>query len=136
MRIFNHLFFHTYELALNSESNRDMPMLITIPIITLCFMFNVGALIFILQGVHIITATNFFPKSGKIVGGLLFIGWIAGYYLYKNRYKAIHQTYKLKYNRPFNVWKSMLIVIAYYLVSFGGLLLAGLYKNHDWIFRN
>lgn len=136
MQIYNHLFFHVYELAINSESNSDMPMLITIPIITLCFIFNVGAVIFILQGAQIIAATNFFPNSGKIVGGLLFIGWIAGYYLYKNRYKTIYETYKMKYDRPFSAWRSALIVIAYYLVSFGIILLAAFYKNHDWIFKD
>jgi len=113
-----------------------MPMLITIPIIALCFMFNVGAVIFILQGSSIISDVNFFPKSGKIAGGLLFICCIAGYYLYKHRYKEIYESYKLKCNRPFSVWRSIIIVVAYYLVSFGILLLAGLYKNHDWIFRD
>lgn len=136
MRIINYLFFHVYELALNSESNRDMPMLITVPIVTVCFMFNAGALIFILQGADLITSINFFPKSERIVGGLLFFSFTATYYLYKKRYVTIYERYKSKQNRPFSALKSAVIVIAYYLVSFGILLLAGLYKNHDWIFAD
>lgn len=134
MRIYNILFFHIYELALHSKSNRDMPMFIAISVITLCFMFNVGSIIFILQGAQLIADINLFPKSGKIIGGLLFLGLITGYYLYKNRYKAIYEVYKSKHRKPFKAWISVLIVVAYYLVSFGILLLAGLYKNHDWIF--
>lgn len=136
MQIYNILFFHIYQLALHSKSNRDMPMFITVSVVSLCFIFNVGSLIFILQGSQIITGMNLFPKSGKILISLLFLGWIAGFYLYKNRYKVIYETCKLKYSKPFSVWRSLLIVIAYYFVSFGILLLTGLYKNHDWIFRD
>ncbi len=118
MGIYNILFFHIYELALHSKSNRDMPMFITVSVITLCFMFNVGSVIFVLQGAQVITDNNLFPKGGKIIGSLLFLGWITGYYLYKSKYKKIYETYKFKYNKPFSVWRSVLIVISVVLVGF------------------
>ena len=134
MQIYNPLFFHIYELALHSKSNRDMPLFITVSVISSCFMFNVGSIVFLLQGAELIASENLFPKSGKIVGALLFLGWVTGYYLYKNRYKSIYGMYKSRYLKPFNVWKSVLVVVVYYLASFAILLLSALYKNGDWIF--
>ena len=65
MRIYNLLFIHVYELALRSKSNRDMPMFIVISVITLCFMFNIGSIVFLLQGLQLLPDTNLFPKSKK-----------------------------------------------------------------------
>ena len=134
MIIYNYLFLHIYELALRSKSNKDMPVFITVTVITMCFMFNIFTIFLCLEGAGIIKGIELFPKEFKVVGAITFLLLVAGYYMYKGRYKRIHEKCISKYGSP-KTFKAIVVVVSYYVVSFFLMLLAGLYKNGDWIFR-
>lgn len=111
-------------------------MFIVVTVISLCFIFNVGAIILFLQGSGLLgdRDTNYFPKETRFVGALIFLGIVSAYYLIGKRHQTIYQRLKEKYIEPPKTWYSILVVIIYYALSFGLLLIAGLYKNQDWIF--
>jgi hypothetical protein len=136
MYLYNFLFVHIYELALRSKSNRDMPMYVVIPVIALCFMFNVGSIVFVLQGLHALPDTNFFPRSGSLFGALFFLGLICLYYLYGDRYKKIYNAYQERHKEPIKTWKAIAVVLSFYVASFLILLVTALFKNGDWIFAD
>jgi hypothetical protein len=54
------------------------------------------------------------------------------YYLYKGRYKRIIEKFESKDKKLY--LHPIIVIIMYYGISFGLLLLAGMYKNQDWIF--
>lgn len=83
-----------------------------------------------------LTDQNFFPKETRFIGALVFLALVSGYYLYNKRYLKIYDAFKRKEAEPIKTWKAILIIVTYYLISCGVLLLAGLYKNKDWIFRD
>ncbi|NBW37249.1 MAG: hypothetical protein EBR30_19970 [Cytophagia bacterium] len=99
-------------------------------------MFNIGSLIFLFQGLGLIKEANYFPKETRLIGALIFAGIVSGYYLINGRYQTIYSKLKSQYIEPPKTWYSIIVVLTYYLLSFGLLLLTGLYKNHDWIFEN
>ena len=133
--IYNPLFYHIYELALRSKSNRDMPMFVTILVISICFMFNVFAVFLLLDGLGIVNGV-FFPKEYRIIGTVVFMGLVSFYYLYGGRYKKLYDEYSKRYdNRP-STFKAILVVVAYYLMSFLLMLLSGMFRNGDWIFSS
>jgi hypothetical protein len=109
-------------------------MFIVVSVITMCLIFNVGTILFLLQGMGILSDANLFPEEARLIGALIFLGIVSGYYLVNGRYKKIYSRFKAKENRPPKTWYSILIVVSYYLLSFSLLLLTALYKNRDWIF--
>ncbi len=134
MALYNFLFVHIYELALRSKSNRDMPMYVVIPVITMCFTFNIASIVFILQCLQILPDINFFPRSGRVIGGLFFLGVICLYYLYGGRYKKIYNAYRETHEEPIKTAKAIIVVLSFYVLSFLILLVTALFKNKDWIF--
>lgn len=134
MIIYNSLFYHIYELALRSKSNRDMPMFITILVISLCFMFNVFAILFLAEGFGL--SGNYFQRRFRAIGALVFLGLISFYYLHNHRYKRFYDECSKRYrNRP-STLKAILVVVGYYIVSITLMLVAGMFKNKDWIFSS
>lgn len=133
MVIYDLLFYHAYELALKSRSNRDMPMFSVITIITLCFMFNVFAILLFAEGAGIINGVSF-PKSFRILVAILFLGVVTSYYLINNRYQKIYSRMAKRRNGSPSIALSVLVIVTHYVLSFLVALLAGLYKNKDWVF--
>lgn len=111
-------------------------MFIVVTVISLCFIFNVGAIIFFLQGSGILgdRETNYFSKETQLIGALISVGVVSAYYLIGKRHQAIYQRLKEKYIEPPKTWYSILVVVIHYILSFGLLLIMALYKNQDWIF--
>lgn len=134
MILYNLLFYHIYELALRSKSNRDMPMFITITVINLCFMFNIFSVFLVLEGFGLIG--NLFPDETKLVGAIVFIGIVSMYYLFGKRYKRIYEHYKSKRKNSPSTFKAIGIVVMYYLVSGIVLFITALFKNKDWLFNS
>ena len=134
MTIYNPLFYHIYELALRSKSNRDMPMFITVTVINLCFMFNVFSVFLILEGFGLIG--NYFPKETRFIGAIMFLGVVSAYYLLGKRYKKIYEDYRSRPKNPPSTFKAIVIVISYYLVSGMILFVSALFKNKDWVFNS
>lgn len=133
MVVYNYLFYHVYELALRSRSNRDMPMFATIGIISLVFMFNVFAISFLIEGMSGNKLVNF-SKESRYIGSIAFLLLVSFYYLYKNRYKNIYSNYVRKRSKKPSISYCLMIVFVYYAISFGILLISAMFKNQDGIF--
>jgi hypothetical protein len=56
------------------------------------------------------------------------------YYLFNGRYKNIIIKYEDSARKSGKGVHPILVIIAYYGISFGLMLLAGLFKNGGWIF--
>jgi len=132
MRIYNYLFYKTYLLAQRSKNFDDMPALGGIIFVVACLMFNIFTITIFLDGIGFLEGYPFKEKyKYPFVFGLVII--VLFYYLYKGRYKKIIGEYERIGNVKGRL-HPVIVIIIYYGVSFGLLLLAGLYKNHDWIF--
>ncbi len=135
MKIYNLLFYKGYQLAKKSRNFNDPPVLGTLLFIAPCVMFNIFTLIFLLQGLGWLDNWNLADKYGYIFSLFLVILLLA-YYLYKGQYKRIIKSYENSESISINKIHPFIVFIFYYLVSFGLLLIAGMYKNNNWIFHN
>jgi len=109
-----------------------MPALGGIIFVIACLMFNIFTIAIFLEGIGFLEDYPFKEKyKYPFVFSLVFI--VLFYYLYKGRYKKIIEKYE-ELNKGKIQIHSIIVIIIYYLISFVLLLLAGLYKNHDWIF--
>lgn len=133
MKVYNILFYYIYELALRSKSNRDMPMFITVTVITLCVMFNVFSFFFLLEGMGILEV-EYFKKEYRFIGASVFLVLVASYYLYNGRYKKIYGNFVKQRSKKPSTFKAIAIVILFYILSFVGLVIAGMFRNQTWIF--
>jgi hypothetical protein len=73
-----------------------------------------------------------FKKEYKYIFTFSLLGFLLLYYLYNGRYKRIIE--KFEQRKKGKSIHPIIVIIIYFGISFGLLLLAGLYKNHDWIF--
>jgi len=135
MKLYNILFYYSYLLGLRSKNNRDSPLFFAIPIVTICFMFHTFSIFLLLEGMGIIGEINIFSKENKLIGSLFFVSIVALYYLFNKRYKKIYSLYNSRKNQTAKTSTAILIVVSYYVISFGILLVSALYKNKDWIFK-
>ena len=132
MMIYNYLFFKGYQLAVRSRNFDDMPVLGAIVFVVLCIMFNIFTVFLLLEGLG--WADVSFKKEYKFPFALGLVLVILFYYLYKKRYKKVLERYEQQERVRGIGWHPVLVFIMYYGISFGLMLLAGLYKNGDWIF--
>jgi|SRR5690554_3309355 len=131
MRIYNYLFYKSYLLAQRSRNFDDIPVLGGLIFVAACVMFNIFAISFVLVGAGLIDV-DFeekykYPFSFGLIGILLF------YYLYKGKYKRIVAKNSERSKHGLQI-HPILVIIFYYVISFLIMLVAGMYKNNDWIF--
>lgn len=134
MRIYNYLFFKTYQLAQRSRNFDDTPVLGGIMFVIGCVMFNIFTISFLLEGFGIIDVS--FEKEYKFPFTLGLILLLLLYYYFNGRYKNIIEKYESKERQAGKGIHPMFVIIIYYIISFGLVLLAGLFKNRDWIFAS
>jgi MFS superfamily sulfate permease-like transporter len=135
MRIYNLLFYKSYQLAIRSKNFDDLPVLGGLIFVAACVMFNIFTVFGVLQGIGIIDS-NLFDKKYKYIFSLLLILVLLGYYLYKNRYIRILDRFESNGSNFIKRIHPVIVIIVYYVLSFALLLLAAFYKNRDWIFQN
>ena len=133
MRIYNYLFYKSYQLAQHSRNFDDMPAVGAIIFVVVCLMFNIFAIIFFLEGLGLIGHFAF-NKEYKYIFSLFLVVLVLIYYLYKGRYKKIIEHYEQKNGNNVQLHPIIVIVI-YYVISFFIGMLAAMYKNQDWIFK-
>lgn len=129
--IYDHLFFHSHSLALKSKENQDQPYFVSVTHVLMCFILNLFALNFLLEGFGY--GEFLFKKDYKYVWVGLFMALGFSYYLYGKRYTKIYSRGLQKYGTP-KTSKSIIIVIIYYVLSVLLAMLAGMFKNGDWVF--
>ena len=132
MRIYNYLFYNSFLLAKRSKNFDDIPVLGGISYVIGCLTLNLFTIIGLLDALGINIGIEF-KKEYKYIFSLSLVLLLLIYYSYKGRYKKIINKYEKKYKNKKQLHPVITIII-YYLISFGLLLLAGMYKNHDWIF--
>jgi hypothetical protein len=134
MRIYNYLYYKSFLLAKKSKNFEDIPVLGGMMFVLGCTMFNLFAIVGFIEGLGIHTGIDFKPEY-KYPFSIVWVGLLLFYYSYKGRYKKIVAYYESKKDKGINV-HPVIVIIIYYLGSFGLLLLVGLFKNRDWIFRD
>jgi len=134
MKIYNYLYYKTFLLAKKSKNFEDIPVLGGIMFLMLCVMFNLFALILFIEGLGFRTGLDFKPEY-KYPFCIGLVCLLLFYYSYKGRYKKIVEYYENRKDKGINI-HPIIVIIFYLIVSFGLLLLAGLFKNRDWIFAN
>lgn len=132
MRVYNYLFYKSYQLAVRSKNFDDMPVLGGIIFVVACVMFNIFTISLVLEGFGIIDIS--FKKEYKYPFALVLVLVILMYYLLNGRYKNIIKKYEDKERKLVKGVHPIFVIIIYYGISFGLMLLAGLFKNGDWIF--
>ncbi len=132
MKIYNYLFYKSYQLAIKSRNFDDMPVLGGIIFLVLCLMLNLFTIMLTLEGFELAEFT--LDKQYKYLFSLALVLILLLYYLQGNRYKRIIEHYYKMENTKGDGLHPILVIAFYYISSFGLLLLAGLFKNGDWIF--
>lgn len=133
MKIYNFLFYHGYRISKNSGNFDDFPVLGGIQYVIVFFILNIATISFVLDGFGLLEFI-LQPASKYIFSGILII-MLLFYYSYKSRYLQIINEYENKNNKN-SLTYSVCILILYLVFSFALLLIAGLFKNKDWIFAN
>lgn len=131
MRIYNYLFYKTYLLSQRSKNFDDVPALGGLLFVAPCLMFNIFTIFGLLDAWGVNTGIEF-KKEYKFIFSISLVVILLLYYLYKGRYKRIIEKFEQK-KKGISI-HPIIVILIYYGISFGLLLLAGMYKNHDWIF--
>jgi uncharacterized membrane protein len=131
MRIYNYLFYKTYLLAQHSKNFEDIPALGGLLFVAPCLMFNIFTVFGLLDAWDVNTGIEF-RKEYKFIFSISLVVILLLYYLYKGRYKRIIEKFEQK-KKGISI-HPIIVIIIYYGISFGLLLLVGMYKNHDWLF--
>jgi hypothetical protein len=135
MRIYNYLYYKSFILAKKSKNFEDIPVLGGLMFLGICLVMNIGTIIGFIEGLGLEIGIDNFVVKYKYVSGFTIVALLLFYYSYKGRYKKIVAHYESKKDKGINI-HPVIVIIIYYLGSFGLLLLVGLFKNRDWIFRD
>jgi len=132
MRIYNYLFYKSYQMAVRSRNFDDMPVLGALGFVGLCLMFNLFTIALVLEGFEVIKLT--LEKEYKFPFALALVLLLLLYYLFNGRYRIIIKKYEKREQEKGIGLHPILIIITYYGISTGLMFLAALFKNGDWIF--
>jgi hypothetical protein len=132
MRIYDYLFYKTFVLAKRSGNFDDAPALGGIVFVIGCAMMNVFAIVMFLAGLGVNVGFAFEEKY-KYPFSIGLVALIYFYYSHKGRYKRIVGRYEAKAGGRKKI-HPLIVAFLYVAASFGLLLLAGLFRNGDWIF--
>jgi len=134
MKIYDIIFYASYKIMKKSRNFDDFPVLGGVIYVSSNIILNLITVLIFLDRLININIQSFFsqPKYsiGKIISASLIVILPMVYYSWKGRYKKIIQYYDNK--KMISNW---LIIILSIIVSFVLLLLAGMFRNRDWIFR-
>lgn len=132
MSLYNYLFYKSYQLAVRSKNFDDMPVLGAIIFVVACVMFNIFSISLVLEGLGVIDIS--FKKEYKFPFSIVLVLIILMYYRHKDRYKNIIKKYENREREMGQGTHPVIVIIFYSIISFAVMLLAGLFKNGDWIF--
>jgi hypothetical protein len=132
--IYDYLFFKSYQLGKHSRNFEDIPVLAGVIWVGACFMFNIFTVAIFLEALGY-SGSFIFDKRYKYIFPLALVLILIFSYSFKGRYKKIIERYEEKERMKGKGIHPVLVIFFYYVVSFVLLLLAGMYKNGDGIFR-
>ena len=96
-----------------------------------CLLLNAVALGLVLERLlQVEWAMNEHPMAFFAIGGCVCGGTVWYYYRHSRRILDRYEGSGWANRLPL-----VLVVVAYYSLSFGAALLSGIYRNHGWVFR-
>lgn len=131
--IYNYLFYKSYQFGKPTADRDDSPVWTGIIWVGGCVMFNVFTVFIVLEALGIVDEPVF-KRSYKLGFSLILVLVLLIYYSYKGRYKKIIEKYEAKERTSGRAYHPFLVVMLYILLSFGILMLAGMYKNGAGLF--
>jgi hypothetical protein len=131
--IYDYLFYKSYQLGKWSRNFEDIPVLAGVMWVSMCFMFNVFTITFILEGLGYLNSV-IFDTQYKFIYSLALILLLIFYYTYKGRYKRIIEKYEEKASIKGKGIHPVIVIALYYVISFALGTLAAMYKRHYGIF--
>jgi hypothetical protein len=134
MRVYDYLFFKSYQLAVRSKNFDDMPVLGGIIFVVACLMFNIFTISLVLESFGLIDIS--FNKEYKYPFALILVLVVLMYYLLNGRYRNVIKKYEERERELGKGIHPVFVIILYYGISFGLGIIAALFKNGDWIFRS
>lgn len=130
--IYDYLFYKSYQLAKKSKNFEDTPVLGGIWGVMLGFMFNVFTVLLVIDGAlgSSLSANRIFTIGKYVFAGL----WVLTMFLYfkhKGRWTKIVTKYEMKEKETGKSVHPIIILLAYYVISFALGTLASMYKTGD-----
>ena len=119
-------------MAVRSGNFDDLPVLGAILFVGFGLMLNFFSIMFFLTGIDLLQVS--FDTKYRFIFSLGLVLVLLAYYLYKDRYKAILSKYEKREQLQKKGIHPIIVFVLYYSISAGLLLLAGIFKNGDWIF--
>lgn len=135
--IYDHLFYKAYLVSKRSRNFNDSPLLPGIMWVSICLLLNLSAVIIYIEGLlnrgfQDDNIDSLIKYKYVVVLIMLIVGV---YYKYNNKWKRVIEKYTERdtINKP--IVHPLIIVVCYYVVSGCLLLIAGMFKNKQWIFQ-
>jgi uncharacterized membrane protein YfcA len=132
MLIYNFLFYNGYLLGKKSGNFKDIPVLAGVICVVPFFIYNFFSVLFVIAGLKI-KVFEYDRSDSFYIAFLLLILFLL-YYSLNKRYIKIVDSFDKK-NIPNSTKFQLLVFFSYHLIGFVILLISGLFKNKDWIFK-
>ena len=130
MLIYNFLFYNAYLLAKKSGNYKDIPVLGGVICVVPFFIYNLFSVLFVIEGLKIEVFEYDRSYSFYIAFSLLILFLL--YYSVNKRY--IVDSFDKK-NIPNSTKFQLFVLFSYHLIGFFIVLISGLFKNKDWVFK-
>jgi hypothetical protein len=132
--IYDYLFFKSYQLGKRSRNFEDIPVLAGVIWVGACLMFNIFTVVIFLDALGY-KNSFIFDKKYKYIFSLSIVLILIFSYSFRSRYKKIIDRYEENENKTGKSIHPVFVISVYYIVSFALLLLAGMFKNGDGVFK-
>jgi hypothetical protein len=132
--IYDYLFYKSYQLGKWSRNFEDIPTLAGVIWVAPCVMFNLFTINFLVE-IFGYTDSFIFERKYKYIFSLSLILLLLFYYVFNGRYKKIIEKYEEKERAKGKGIHPVIVIIFFYLSSFLLLLITGMYRNGDGIFK-
>jgi hypothetical protein len=132
MIIYNFLFYNAYLLAKKSGNFKGFLVFGGVLFVVPFFIYNIFSLLFVIEGFKIKVFEYDRSYSFYIAFSLLVLFLL--YYIVNKRYIKIVDSFNKK-NIPNSTKFQLFVIFSYHLIGFAILLISGLFKNRDWIFK-
>lgn len=132
MIIYDFLFYNAYKLSKKSDNFRDIPIIGGVIWVVPFLIYNILSIVFFLEGSNIFyKRLDWFIRVAIAAATTILV--FTYYYKNKKYLKIINKydNYPLLRSTIFQ----LLIIFSYHLLGFIILLISGLYRNKDWIFK-
>lgn len=117
MKIYNHLFYHCYELALRVKNERDHPLLYALGITGFCIIMHLLVVVTICEKLFGLNISEFIFGLPKYTIAIFLFAVLFFYYKYINNHKKLYNNYKFNVLRPRKTSRTLFVVLSYFFGS-------------------